>query len=745
MQQTGTDVRKIFWARKSILFSGFIILAATTVWAVDDPMHGPGSSKNGLRGILSTEVPEDLSAEAFAVLDGNWKEWSEDVAGTVAELYENKNLDVAGQREVIAKLKSRLKVMETSLADIRYRSIFDPLYTLHGRIARRVDIATATLDTLDNTSESEKVARLESARRALNKAVENLSVYLRPMANGSRWLTYVRAKQVSAAIVQTVSSQPSIPVLLGVQRKFKEMDGALDDTQRRFLSQSPFASLERSLDTYLTLAQEKTKSTDRSTLRESLARLIGALEDYERDNSSAAAIMARKAYGQICDLAPDGGQRITDAMRTHYFNYNLKVVASEAFLSRMMAKVRTEEGPVRDYVLGADIYGEQTTKATVGIDLKPSDVGARFHVTLDGVTESDTQGVTEQATIYTSGYHSFLATKEVSFDGDKFKTHPATISVNPSNTTTGARTKVSGIPIFGSFFDSYAVSEARRRRGQSEAIAVDRVSRKVIPKFNKAVDEEFGDANVQLDERVNAPLRELNLYPSEKHFRTSETKLWISTRLMETDELSGDRPNTTLTSTKGIVIHLHESLLNNSLDRMELAGRTVTEDELKRKLETLLTKTVGRDVKFQANESKDADDDDSDDKQPTTLVFPASDPIRIHIEDGSLSLIIRTGLKQEEGKDDIPTQKITVPLEFSVEGDDIVIKRGTVSVSPVERPKNRFVQIARAGVVRKKIQSALPERKLDRFISVERDGLESVDVAIAQIKTLGGWVSVVIE
>src|SRR5262249_39561583 len=170
------------------------------------------------------------------------------------------------------------------------------------------------------------------------------------------------------------------------------------------------------------------------------AELVGALEQYEDTHSSAASATARKAFETARGTAPDGGDRISLALRNNYFNYNLRVVASEAFLSKLAGTSRDETGPVVDFILGADVRGTQTTHTVVSIDLVPSSRNAEFDIVARGAIASNTSGYTDQATVYTYGNHYFTASKRIGFDGQKFWTQPARISVSANNTTTGADT-----------------------------------------------------------------------------------------------------------------------------------------------------------------------------------------------------------------------------------------------------------------------------------------------------------------
>ena len=149
---------------------------------------------------------------------GNWAEWSAGVANLVGDLYEDDSLDVAGQRAQLAKLRIKLTTMERALADQRYRSIFDDLANLHGKLSRRVDMADAVLDSLELNPDEVKAARLESARSAVSQALQDLERDLNAIPNGRPWLKYVRATKLNELMKQGASSDP---VLLHVQKKFK--------------------------------------------------------------------------------------------------------------------------------------------------------------------------------------------------------------------------------------------------------------------------------------------------------------------------------------------------------------------------------------------------------------------------------------------------------------------------------------------------------------------------------------------
>ena len=124
------------------------------------------------------------------------------------------------------------------------------------------------------------------------------------------------------------------------------------------------------------------------------------------------------------------------------------------------------------------------------------------------------------------------------------------------------------------------------------------------------------------------------------------------------------------------------------------------------------------------------------------FIFASRNPIRFQISEGELLLIITAGL-QRPGEEPIPPQVLTIPFAFRVEQDGIVIERGTVLVEPLEEPESAAEQIARAGIMRRKIEESLPaERRRDRRFMVQREGQPEMPVWVTRVKALNGWVTV---
>lgn len=712
-------------------FGILMLLVVNATWAFEEP--DVSESGVGLRGILPELVPLDLLPEEFAILDGNWADWSADVADKVVRLYEGPDLDLEAQKSLVSTLRTKVMVMERALADIRYRSLHDEIDTMHGRLSRRISLAQAVLDTLEMTPESVKSARLQSARQDLAEALDGLESMLNTIRNGGPWLAYMRVGELRGSL-----QDDALPgdLLQSVQSRIEARDRVESPAQREFMSRPQFVALEKAVGRLIE-ARQLQPPLNESELRTQLANLVAAVERYEAESLLADAAAIRETSESIGQVAPDGGQRIRAAVQSAYLQPNFQVVASEPLLSRVVYSQQTDQGPVTDFILGANVSGHQWTNSTVGLDVKPSTSGAKFDVTLTGVTQSRTAGVTRQATVYTNGYHRFTAAIEVFFDGHAFEKGPGRISVDANNQTTGARTGLSGFPIFGSIAEGVAMREARRQRFQSEAIARQRVSDRVLPDFDQELDVQLFDANERFQNDLNQRLEEAGLSPVERTVHSNDFNVYLSSKVREGVELAGSPSHLVATSQNGMVIRVHESLLNNMFDRMNFAGRTMTDDEIGDEVERFFSLLAGREVNLVGDESGQPRDYED---TPSYLVFAEKDPIRFQVEEGRVNLVIRAGI-QQEGREDVPTQVVTVPVTMTLEGDKLKLQREEVRVAPAPGTEGGGRQIIRAGVMRNKIQDSLPNRERSRAIHIKRTDKDDLVLYITRIKARNGWLT----
>jgi len=715
----------------TVVCSCLSMWAASQSWGFDEP-----TPPVGLVGLLPTTAPDGLTEQDFNELvesiDDSWKDWTRQTAEVVKSFYEGSHPTVEDQRRALDQVKVKLKTVEKALADPRYLSIYPQLTKLFYRLGAEVELADVILTTLTQGPDQARQQRLKPAFEQLGTAVSGVETDLKQFNHAGPWRTFANLPGLTGL---NADSPNALSVVAGVKARFEARESYAPEA-REFLSRESFLKLEDALTAVLKASNE-TGTFDVAGLREAYAQLIDQLNQYRSEPGIELEAAIRQSIDTLRAKSPDGGATVADLLGRQLLNYNLRVYASEGLLNRLIRETRVEQSPVRERLQEATVYGNQVTQVTSSIDLIPNPLVASFHLMLNGSIRSNANAYADRATIHTVGNHAFTASKQVTFDGQEFSLAPALVSAYANNQAVGANTHMGRMPIFGRIANNIAMREATARAPQSNGYTIQKIQQQVGPQFDQQASEQLGNASKQLQTKTYGPLRKYDLYPDAMLWSTTATELRVSTRLMGTQELGGSvsAPVGRIPA-NGLVTQIHESLLSHSFDRLGLKGKAMSEDQVRELLESRLSEILNREVKIPKPETAAGDAE----QKANILVFDEKDPVRFTIQNGIVTIIIRAGL-QREGMEDIPTQIISVPFTPSLSEGKIVLARGNVGVKPVTRPPNVAAQVARAQVMRQKIQSALPERTIDGTLHLKIEN-KSLDLSVTDLSAEAGWLTI---
>jgi hypothetical protein len=674
----------------------------------------------GLQGAWPDFPPGALSSESFGRLGGNWASWSEAAAMDVAQLYALGDQNLDQQRQALAKVQSRLRVIHKALEDPAYASIRGDLTSIYGALKLRTDLFQTSLDLLSGDTKQPAVAARQAAADEVRNALTALEADLKTIPKGDAWLPYVRANEVRNAI----GTPAARDVLSPLPAKLDPNAAGRTPQQTQFLNRPSLRRYATAVNDYLSVARIADEGADPAAVRQALGSLVQAIDNYADQPTDEAAKALRDARAAVKNAAGPAGRPLDDLIRREFLNYNLRLVADAPFLSKLVSAQDINCGPVVDYFMGARIRGTQTTNTNANLVLVPSETDGRFVLTVDGVSNSRTTAVTSEATVNSVGTHQFHAAKPITFDGDQFMLGPVDLSVNPHIRHTGIATKYDNI-FFGLFrraIQRRAFAEANSRLPAGRAHAAEEMRENFIPQFNSQVDQQFGEMNANLASFEDRARRK-GVYPQAERVRTTDDRFLLDAAVRNPNELSGSAPNVGSTRGVGFTLQVHQSLMNNTADRWGFAGKTMTDRQVQDALRDWLSDLFGRDIKLE----------DDNTREPVTLIFAQQDPIRFQVLDGAVVLILNAGIKQEDGSE-IPPQHIEIPLNLSVSGDKIVIERGTVTVTTGSIPQR--------GVIRRRLERSITGGTRDATITIDRPNRSPTYIQVQRIEARAGWLTI---
>ena len=317
----------------------------------------------------------------------------------------------------------------------------------------------------------------------------------------------------------------------------------------------------------------------------------------------------------------------------------------EGLLNRLLTDERSEIAPVRDVIAKADVTGRQLTSTRVVVDLKPSSDDAEMHLVLTGAVHSNTIGRTSQAAVNTLGRHDVLAVKPVMFDGYQITTKRPQVWVDVHNEHVAASTAFDGT-LFGGMARSVALNTANKQKAQVDAETAEHLSAQLGPQFNRDADRQLAQFNREWRDGLRSQFG--NLWPQRLTARSTESELVLSAAWADAPEMNWQEVGRSSSSTPQVssndaaTVWLHESVVNAWLRKLDLAGKTMTESQLREVLESFVAKLGGR-VLPRDNDKKLA-------TQPLPGTAPLirlgdKDPVRVTIADGQVQLIVVAGIE----------------------------------------------------------------------------------------------------
>ena len=702
----------------------------------DDTPSGPLT----LGEVLPDDVPDAVGSSAIdELLPPSWDDWGTEVADLFEELYED-DPDAERTAEILRRLGVKVNTLDRALADPQYRKIASRLSRLRRAVTRRLELIEAVRGLVQSGYSVDPAAgtreQFSETLTATVAAMNDLAAF----KTGSMWRQYLKLDTVSAIVQRRDGSEEAQETLTAVRKKITNTRDYSDEQADFIDGRAPLQELADSLDDLVERLEEP--PSRRETTAESIAEIVQAVEDYERFGSARAAGLLRRSLGT---LSASGGSRLAGLIGRLYLQNNFRAAVGEGLIVSLMNDSRVERGVINDCIFGARVVGTQLTNADLRVDLVPNPSAAAFRLMLTGNVSTDTRGIAKQATVFSKGQHNFAADKAVTFDGQRFAATPASVGVNANNRVYAAQARTR-IPIIRKIIRNIALDRARELTPKSNALTRDKIGKQVGGEFNEQVNELLGNAEGRLQGRLYSRLRNVGLYPERQQVSTTDTTLNVSARVLAGDELAASPAPPLPVPSGGVSLQLHESYVNNALSRMNIAGRTMSNEDVRAEFRRFAEQLTGRPVNMAGKATKLApagggDSEDGEAAEDADFIFDEADPIRVRITEGLVTVILRAGLDlADPDKDDIPQQVIEIPMDVEQAGSRVTLTPGTISVSPVERARNRFRQVAQANVMRSKIGDALAARQIDATFDLALEQ-KRLMLALQTLDLADGWVT----
>ncbi len=449
--------------------------------------------------------------------------------------------------------------------------------------------------------------------RSFNKCLNEIDQLTSNSSEGHAWRKYLLIDSLHDWAVRRRNNDERLPHDLAQQVLKRLNQMSVSSHQRQFLTSGPMAALHQEM---LRHTAEPVESS----------RLLQHLENYEKSGlPSDARLLARDC--QFLAVSSGSAQRELGArFEMYYRNANIRVAVSDELLNRMMPKRDPEYAAVKDTILGSQVRGQSLMASDITVRMIPDPHHVRIALEVNGDVAALTRSTAGPATFQSESESSYVARKPLEISLRGIRMWPTEVAVDNNSQLRSVATDFERVPLFNKIASNLARSEYNKNAPAADAEVRGKIAAKAKERVDRETTEQITAAAKRLHDEVLGPMDSLLLDPTMVAAETTEKRFNMRIRLAGPDQLGGHTPRPQAPGDSLASIQIHESLLNNVLERLELDGQTFDLAGLGRRFAERLHRY----------QPKPVDPDQEDVK----ITFAAKDALHVRCSDGRMEITL---------------------------------------------------------------------------------------------------------
>lgn len=318
-------------------------------------------------------------------------------------------------------------------------------------------------------------------------------------------------------------------------------------------------------------------------------RIAARLERYEdRPTARLAQTIASQATEFAASDDPQAAA-IARAIEENYRNANVRVAVAAELIERMLPQPEPQTAPVRDRIAGTMVSGRSTTESSLRVLLSPDESAWRIGLEAEGLVTAKTSSRGGPARLVSQGATRFQAKKLVVISRDALDSTPAVATAqSASPRLVGLSTQYDRVPLVRSYVRSTARSEYARLSSRARVETQAKVEQRVRNEFDQRTEQQLDSLNDRYQDAVVSRLARLGLQVEPVEMRTTDVRLISRLRVANSQQLAAHTPRMRAPSDSLLSVQLHESMLNNALEGLDLAGARLTPEQLRQRMQEKL-------------------------------------------------------------------------------------------------------------------------------------------------------------
>ena len=327
------------------------------------------------------------------------------------------------------------------------------------------------------------------------------------------------------------------------------------------------------------LAIGSPESSPSADTTDAIHRLLERLERYEAAPTPAegAAIVATLA---ALDDAGPAAAALAGVVREHYAAANVRVAVHQKFVERVLPPTQITSAPVVDTVLGRQVRGTSRVAQSTAVRFTPDSDGISVLLEVRGQVASRTVTETGPVALVSRGNSSFTVRKPLTVDGQGLSLGRSSGAAASRSQLADIQTSFDGVPIMRSLVRGIARNQHDENLPEANREVIDKIVSRACREVDQQVEPRLLEAAERVRTQAWGPLLRLGLDPTPVNLETSGGIAMARLRLAAEDQLAAFTPRPRAPVGSMLSVQVHESAVNNALERLDLAGRRVPLEEL---------------------------------------------------------------------------------------------------------------------------------------------------------------------
>jgi hypothetical protein len=311
-----------------------------------------------------------------------------------------------------------------------------------------------------------------------------------------------------------------------------------------------------------------------------IARLLDGIERFELATSSADAMAVKTSLGSICGFYPTAARAVARAVEDHYLAPNVRIAVHQRFLETLLPGATVDTAPFHDTVMGREVRGTRTVERTTILRLVPDDDEICFNLEVHGDIASRAITDAGPVSVTARSASAFTVRKPITISPQGLLFGNATGMASNRSQVDTIQTSFDAVPVMGSLVRNMARNQQAEAMPEANREVID----KIISRACREVDTQAEPQLAQMADRIRdqmwMPLVKLGLDPKPVAMQTTPSVATMRLRLAGDAQLAAHTPRPRVTADAMLSLQVHESSANNALDRLGLAGKRLTLEEL---------------------------------------------------------------------------------------------------------------------------------------------------------------------